>query len=770
MGTLRTPEEQMRQSKIAVASLVAALCTSLLPAQLSTSSSSKVDFGKDVLPVLRQNCVGCHGPSQQNAGLRLDRRSSVFKVGARRIVPGSAENSFIYHRLTSSTYGPQMPPSGPLRPEQIAVVKTWIEQGAEWPDALANEVERPQLNPKAVAMVEMLRQDNRKGFMKEAEADPKLLNARGPDGGTPFMYAVLYADTAMVATLLKKGANPNMRTDGNATALMWAGPDAEKMRLLVQHGADVNAKSDELRTPLMIAARHPGMSATLKMLLDKGANPNPNAHPDTESSPLIEAASAPDPESVDLLLKRGANTKGGGQTALSMAAQLRCSRCLELLAARITDKDAYTFALGEAVAAADLASVRLLIDHGADVKAFDPLGRTPLMYAAESDRAQLDVVKLLVEKGANVNAKDKHEKSGDAGMSVLDIAKQQGQTPIVEYLEKAGAGGTPRPSPALKVRKENSVQRAIEDSLPLLQKVDVAFVQKAGCTSCHNNSITGMAISFARKKQILVDESMAAQQVKANAFGIEKFRDRLLQGFMFPTEDFFAPFVEGYVLVSLHGENYTADLNTDAVAIYLKGRQSPDGQWSYPLGDTRPPLCLSHVSQTALAMRSLQLYAPKSDRGGYEKAVQLASTWLAKEPARNTEDLSWKVLGLAWADREQAAKRRAMDDLLALQGVDGGWSDLPTLGSSVYQTGKALYALYVAGLPTTNDAYQKGVRYLLANQLEDGTWYVKTRALGFQPYVEAGFPHGYDQWMSTAGSGWAVMALTATLPDTKASR
>jgi ankyrin repeat protein len=761
----------MKLSRIAVAtSCGAALFASLLPAQVSTSGSSKVDFGKDVLPVLRQNCVGCHGPSQQNAGLRLDRRSSVFKAGTRRIVPGSAENSFIFHRLTGSIYGPQMPPSGPLRPEQVAIVKTWIEQGAEWPDALANEVERPPLNPKAVAMVEMLRNDNLKGFMKEVGADPKLLNARGPDGATPFMYAVLYTDSATVATLLSKGADPNLRNDGNVTALMWAASDAEKTRLLVQHGADVNAKSDELRTPLLIAARHPGMAATLKLLLDKGANPNPNAHPNTESSPLIEAASAPDPESVDLLLKRGADTKAGGQTALSMSAQLRCSRCLDLLAARITGKAAYTFALGEAVTAADLASVKLLVEHGADVNAFDPMGRTPLMYAAESDRAQLDVVKLLVENGANVNAKDKHEKSGDAGMSVLDIAKQQGQTPIVEYLEKAGAMGTPRPAPSLKVRTENTVQRAIEDSLPLLQKADVTFVQKAGCSSCHNNSLAEMAVSFARKKQIPVDESMAAQQVKANVFGIEKFRDRLLQGFMFPTEDFFAPFIVGYVLVSLNGENYPADLNTDAVAMYLKGRQAPDGQWLYPLADARPPLCLSHVSQTALSMRSLQLYAPKADKGRYEKAVQLAATWMAREPARSTEDLSWKVLGLAWADREQAARRRAMDDLLALQRADGGWSDLPTMGSSVYQTGKALYALYVAGLPTTNHAYQEGVRFLLANQQEDGTWYVKTRALGFQPYVEVGFPHGYDQWMSAAGSGWAVMALTATLPDKKASR
>ena len=49
----------------------------------------KVDFGRDVLPLLRQNCIGCHGPAQQINGLRLDRRSSVLGSGSRRVIPGS---------------------------------------------------------------------------------------------------------------------------------------------------------------------------------------------------------------------------------------------------------------------------------------------------------------------------------------------------------------------------------------------------------------------------------------------------------------------------------------------------------------------------------------------------------------------------------------------------------------------------------------------------------------------------------------------------------
>ncbi|PYV13149.1 MAG: hypothetical protein DMG07_15330, partial [Acidobacteria bacterium] len=114
--------------------------------------------------------------------MRLDRKSSVIKSGFRRVVPGSSENSFLYHRLTGSEYGMQMPPSGPLGPEQITTIKAWIDQGAVWPDSLANEADLPPLDPKAVALVEVLRRGDRQSFMKTVAEDPKLLNARGPEG------------------------------------------------------------------------------------------------------------------------------------------------------------------------------------------------------------------------------------------------------------------------------------------------------------------------------------------------------------------------------------------------------------------------------------------------------------------------------------------------------------------------------------------------------------------------------------------------------------
>ena len=82
------------------------------------------------------------------------------------------------------------------------------------------------------------------------------------------------------------------------------------------------------------------------------------------------------------------------------------------------------------------------------------------------------------------------------------------------------------------------------------------------------------------------------------------------------------------------------------------------------------------------------------------------------------------------------------------------------MASDAYSTGQALVALREAGILSPRDPrYQRGVRYLVDSQLEDGSWLVRTRAPSFQPYFDSEFPHGYDQFISAAATNWAVMAL-----------
>jgi squalene cyclase len=204
--------------------------------------------------------------------------------------------------------------------------------------------------------------------------------------------------------------------------------------------------------------------------------------------------------------------------------------------------------------------------------------------------------------------------------------------------------------------------------------------------------------------------------------------------------------------------------------MFLKSRQMTDGQWAFPVADTRPPLCSDYIGQTALSMRALQLYAPKVDRAEYEKSIQLAAAWLAKAQPKTNEDREWRLLGLVWAGAGKDVAQQAMRELLTAQRSDGGWSDIASMESSVYSTGRALYALQRAGLPASDPAYERGVRFLLRTQQADGSWYVKSRAMAFQPYFDAGFPHGFDQWISAAATNWAAMALAIVSPVAKPDR
>ena len=80
--------------------------------------------------------------------------------------------------------------------------------------------------------------------------------------------------------------------------------------------------------------------------------------------------------------------------------------------------------------------------------------------------------------------------------------------------------------------------------------------------------------------------------------------------------------------------------------------------------------------------------------------------------------------------------------------------------SDAYATGQALVALAESGAVRTSDAaYTRGVQFLLTTQFADGSWFVKSRAIPFQPYFESGFPYGHDQFISAAGTNWATMAL-----------
>jgi mono/diheme cytochrome c family protein len=99
-----------------------------------SNAQAPVSFSKEIQPILEQNCLGCHGQSMQSSRLDLSTREGAMRGGARwlAIVPGQAEDSFMY-RLVAGLDKPAMPLGGNrLTDAQIALIKNWIDQGAHW--------------------------------------------------------------------------------------------------------------------------------------------------------------------------------------------------------------------------------------------------------------------------------------------------------------------------------------------------------------------------------------------------------------------------------------------------------------------------------------------------------------------------------------------------------------------------------------------------------------------------------------------------------------
>src|SRR5438132_553492 len=75
---------------------------------------------------------------------------------------------------------------------------------------------------RAVRLIDALKAGDNGTVQKLIAEDPKILNARGPEGTTPLMASVLYADTSVIGQLIAKGGDVTQRNDAGAAALMWA--------------------------------------------------------------------------------------------------------------------------------------------------------------------------------------------------------------------------------------------------------------------------------------------------------------------------------------------------------------------------------------------------------------------------------------------------------------------------------------------------------------------------------------------------------------------
>src|SRR5688572_24438393 len=100
------------------------------------------DLARDAAVILEARCLVCHGSGQQMHGLRLDRREDALRGSDSGpvIVPGKSGESKLIQMVSGTIEGKIMPPAGQrLSPQEIAVLRGWIDQGAQWSAAAAEK-------------------------------------------------------------------------------------------------------------------------------------------------------------------------------------------------------------------------------------------------------------------------------------------------------------------------------------------------------------------------------------------------------------------------------------------------------------------------------------------------------------------------------------------------------------------------------------------------------------------------------------------------------
>jgi N-acyl-D-amino-acid deacylase len=410
-----------------------------------------------------------------------------------------------------------------------------------------------------------------------------------------------------------------------------------------------------------------------------------------------------------------------------------------------------------------VSAVARWIEAGGDVNASQTAqyARTPLMNAVTSEAEGADTVKLLLDKGANPNAETTE------GERPLDWATYKGDRAKIQVLEQYGAmrGRGPRrediapPAPGGVSDPRVSLSR----SLTRLMDVAPKFRDQATCISCHHNTMPALAAATAKRKGIKVDQVKARKNLDDIQTFFTSAVPRMMAGDPAVGGE---ALTTGYAEMALLAEGHPLDTTTAAMTHWLMARQMPDGRW---LGNglNRPPSEYSLVSHTAIAAGGLKSYPLPGRKSEIEESLRRAREWLLAAEPKSAEERGMRLMGLVWTDAPRARVNQAIKDVRDRQDTSGGWSQFGRTEPDAYATGLSLYALHVAGVSATDEAYRKGVAFLLGTQYQDGTWLVKTHSFPVQRYFESGFPYGRHQWISTSGTSWASLAIAQTLPDAR---
>ncbi len=180
------------------------------PAGVTLEQTPRISFEKHIQPILEQNCVTCHNPEKDKGDWILSTKKEAFESGdnAPNIVPFQAAKSGLFALTALDPDDDElMPPAksgGPLKKDEINLLKAWIEQGAVWPEGINLEAKEKAAgdtnNPDTLDLVRKIHAHIVATSQEKAEAEMKPYEASIPKTGAPYAMVVIPGGKATIGS------------------------------------------------------------------------------------------------------------------------------------------------------------------------------------------------------------------------------------------------------------------------------------------------------------------------------------------------------------------------------------------------------------------------------------------------------------------------------------------------------------------------------------------------------------------------------------------
>jgi len=316
------------------------------------------------------------------------------------------------------------------------------------------------------------------------------------------------------------------------------------------------------------------------------------------------------------------------------------------------------------------------------------------------------------------------------------------------------------------------VNQTVDRAITYLEKESASWLRTRRCAACHHVPMPIWALSEAHNQGYQINRPVFQETVES----LLGSKEKLMASRIFPDPaappdprpqgrglNMGLPFLAvaaGSIPDLTQPQRQSLKLITEEVI----RKQQADGSWEFFAGLRRPPINETQLTDAAWIILSLQDASGTDSTSAESEALTKANAWIAAQPVTGLhQEMALKLLLAARAGKSLQEAQPAVDELISLQRNDGGWSQtVPDLKSDAFATGQSLYVLLLAGIKPDHAAIRRGTDFLVATQLEDGSW----------PMVSRSTPDGSEGSarlmtpINCAAASWAALGLVRAVPRT----